>query len=77
MLAQGESLSQFVENAVRETVLKRKNQAEFVRRGKRHGKRVNQTYALVMKGYDDFLAAKLNPQPAANTPPPETSTALR
>ncbi|WP_296532871.1 YlcI/YnfO family protein [Rhodoferax sp.] len=33
VLAQGESLSQFVESAVRETVLKRKNQAEFVRRG--------------------------------------------
>jgi Arc/MetJ-type ribon-helix-helix transcriptional regulator len=33
VLAQGESLSEFVENAVRETVLKRKNQAEFLRRG--------------------------------------------
>jgi len=33
VLAQGESLSQFVESAVRETVFKRKNQAEFVRRG--------------------------------------------
>ena len=29
----GESLSQFVENAVRTTVAKRKNQAEFIRRG--------------------------------------------
>jgi len=36
---------------------------------------INQTYALVMKGYDDFLAAKLNPQPAANTPPQDTSAA--
>jgi hypothetical protein len=33
VLEQGESLSQFVENAVRATVEKRKNQAEFVRRG--------------------------------------------
>ncbi len=36
---------------------------------------INQTYALVMKGYDDFLAAKLNPQPAASTPPQDTSAA--
>lgn len=33
VLGQGESLSEFVENAVRSTVQKRKNQAEFVRRG--------------------------------------------
>ena len=33
VLEQGESLSQFVENAVRNTVAKRKNQAEFIRRG--------------------------------------------
>ena len=33
VLEQGETLSQFVENAVRATVAKRKNQAEFVRRG--------------------------------------------
>ena len=33
VLEQGESLSQFVENAVRATVAKRKTQAEFVRRG--------------------------------------------
>lgn len=33
VLEQGETLSEFVENAVRETVLKRKYQAEFVRRG--------------------------------------------
>ena len=33
VLEQGESLSQFVENAVRSTVTKRKNQAEFIRRG--------------------------------------------
>ena len=33
MLEQGESLSQFVENAVRTTVAKRMNQAEFMRRG--------------------------------------------
>ena len=33
VLEQGESLSQFVENAVRATVTKRKNQAEFMRRG--------------------------------------------
>lgn len=33
VLEQGESLSQFVENAVRQTVLKRKHQAEFLRRG--------------------------------------------
>ena len=33
VLEQGESLSQFVENAVRTTVAKRKNQAEFSRRG--------------------------------------------
>lgn len=33
VLEQGESLSQFVENAVRQTVLMRKHQAEFLRRG--------------------------------------------
>lgn len=33
VLEQGESLSQFVENAVRTTVAKRKNQAEFISRG--------------------------------------------
>ena len=33
VLEQGESLSQFVENAVRTTVANRKNQAEFMRRG--------------------------------------------
>ena len=33
VLEQGESLSEFVENAVRETVLKRKTQTEFLRRG--------------------------------------------
>ena len=33
VLEQGESLSQFVEKAVRTTVAKRKNQAEFIRRG--------------------------------------------
>ena len=33
VLEHGESLSEFVENALRQTVLKRKNQAEFLRRG--------------------------------------------
>lgn len=33
VLEQGESVSQFVESAVRATVAKRKTQAEFVRRG--------------------------------------------
>ena len=33
VLEQGETLSQFVESAVRTTVAKRKNQAEFFRRG--------------------------------------------
>jgi hypothetical protein len=33
VLEQGESLSQFVESAVRATVAKRKTQAEFIRRG--------------------------------------------
>ena len=33
VLAQGESLSEFVENAVRQTVLKRQYQAEFLHRG--------------------------------------------
>jgi hypothetical protein len=33
VLEQGESLSEFVENAVRQTVLKRKHQAEFLCRG--------------------------------------------
>lgn len=33
VLMRGESLSEFVENAVRQTVLKRKNQTEFLRRG--------------------------------------------
>jgi hypothetical protein len=33
VLEQGETLSQIVENAVRTTVAKRKNQAEFIRRG--------------------------------------------
>jgi len=34
---------------------------------------INQTYALVMKGYDDFLASKLAPQPAENSLPPKDS----
>lgn len=33
VLAQGESISEFVENAVRSTVQMRRNQAEFVQRG--------------------------------------------
>lgn len=33
VLEQGESLSEFVENAVRQSVLKRQNQSEFLRRG--------------------------------------------
>jgi predicted transcriptional regulator len=33
VLAPGESLSVFVESAIRETVARRKHQAEFVRRG--------------------------------------------
>jgi hypothetical protein len=33
VLEQGESLSQFVENAVRTTVIRRKTQAEFIERG--------------------------------------------
>ena len=33
VLEEGESLSQFVESAVRTTVARRKNQAEFIRRG--------------------------------------------
>ena len=33
MLEPGETLSQFVESAVRTTVAKRRNQAEFTRRG--------------------------------------------
>lgn len=33
VLEQGESLSEFVENAIRSTVQMRKNQTEFVRRG--------------------------------------------
>jgi hypothetical protein len=33
VLEQGESLSQFVENAVRTTVARRKTQSEFLRRG--------------------------------------------
>ncbi len=33
VLALGESLSVFVESAIRESVARRKNQAEFVRRG--------------------------------------------
>ncbi len=33
VLEKGESLSEFVESAVRQSVLKRKNQAEFLRRG--------------------------------------------
>ena len=33
VLEQGESLSQFVENAVRTTVIRRKTQAEFINRG--------------------------------------------
>ncbi len=33
VLEQGESLSQFVENAVRTTVTRRKTQAEFIKRG--------------------------------------------
>jgi hypothetical protein len=33
VLEQGETLSEFVENALRQTVLRRKHQTEFLRRG--------------------------------------------
>ena len=38
-------------------------------------KGINQTYALVMQGYDDFLASKLGTKPAADAAPKDTSAA--
>ena len=38
-------------------------------------KGINQTYALVMQGYDDFLASKLGAKPAADAAPKDTSAA--
>ena len=32
---------------------------------------INKTYALVMKGFDDFLTSKLTPKPADDTSPPK------
>lgn len=32
---------------------------------------INKTYALVMKGFDDFLASKLTPKPAEDKSPPK------
>ena len=60
MLNAGETLSSFVENAVRQTVMQRQNQAEFVARGlmslenaKRTGEYVDVEHTL------DKLAQKL------------------
>lgn len=36
---------------------------------------INKTYALVMQGYDDFLASKLGPRPATEPSAPDGSSA--
>ena len=36
---------------------------------------INKTYALVMQGFDDFLASKLGTKPAANAAPKDSSAA--
>lgn len=36
---------------------------------------IHKTYALVMQGYDDFLASKLGSKPTANAAPQDSSTA--
>ena len=38
-------------------------------------KGINQTYALVMQGYDDFLASKLGTKPAADAAPKDNTAA--
>ena len=38
-------------------------------------KGIHKTYALVMQGYDDFLASKLGSKPTANAAPQDSSTA--
>lgn len=38
-------------------------------------KGINQTYALVMQGYDDFLASKLGTKPAADAAPKDSKAA--
>ena len=36
---------------------------------------INKAYALVMQGYDDFLASKLGPRPAIESSAPDGSSA--
>lgn len=36
---------------------------------------INKTYALVMQGFDDFLASKLGTKPAADAAPPKDTSA--
>ena len=62
VLEQGESLSQFVENAVRQIVLKRQNQAEFVRRGMAA---IEETQRLVNGIAADDVLAQLDAKLAA------------
>jgi hypothetical protein len=62
VLEQGESLSEFVENAVRQSVLKRQNQTEFVRRGMAA---IEETQRLGNGISADYLLAQLDAKLAA------------
>jgi predicted transcriptional regulator len=62
VLEQGESLSEFVENAVRQSVLKRQNQTEFVRRGMAA---IEETQRLVNGIAADDVLAQLDAKLAA------------
>jgi Arc/MetJ-type ribon-helix-helix transcriptional regulator len=62
LLADGETLSEFVESSVRQTVAQRRNQAEFVARGRRSLDNARQTgrYVdadVVLKKLEQRLAA--------------------
>jgi predicted transcriptional regulator len=62
LLAEGEALTRFVESAVRETVARRKSQAEFVRRGMAS---IDETKGLNNGVPADVVLAKLEARLAA------------
>lgn len=72
LLGEGESLSEFVEAAVRSAVRQRQNQSEFVARGLRSLKRARQTGSYieaeqVLKNLDRKLTAAKARKPAARS----------
>jgi Arc/MetJ-type ribon-helix-helix transcriptional regulator len=72
LLGEGESLSEFVEAAVRSAVRQRQNQAEFVARGLRSLSRARQTGGYVeadevLRKLDGTLRAAKARKPAAHS----------